>query len=115
MKSFLVIARALCVTACVLLSPAAQAEQAVRGRIQMVQSHLPQGLVYVHLKGYPQVSGGGCQSQFIVGKMDDPNFKAYVFSTILSAKAADAEVVLRVNGCYLGYPLIVGIDYSPRE
>ncbi|WP_133498428.1 hypothetical protein [Cognatilysobacter terrigena] len=107
--------RAFLIVLALNLFSSADAEEAVRGKIQMIQPTLVQSLVYVHLQGYPTVDGGGCRSQFMVGKMDDTNFKSYVFSTLLAAKAANGEVVMRVNGCYLGYPLISGIEYSPRE
>ena len=98
-----------------LFAGAARAQSSVVGKVHMIYPYLPQGLVYVHLKGYPSLSGGACSSVFFVGHMNDANFKAYVYSALLTAKASSADVKLYVEGCYGPYPLISGMEYSLRE
>jgi hypothetical protein len=46
--------------------------------------------------------------------MDDTSFKTFVYATLLAAKAADADIKLIVQGCSGAYPLIAGVEYSPR-
>jgi hypothetical protein len=99
-----------------LTAVTADAQTSFIGKIQMIYPYLPQGLVYVHMQGYPTLNGGACPSQFFVAQMNDANFKAYVYSALLAAKASNADVRLVVDGC-LGtlYPLIAGVEYSPRQ
>jgi hypothetical protein len=46
--------------------------------------------------------------------MSDTNFKNFIYPVILMAKAADATITLRTSGCSGTYPMIIGVDYSPR-
>lgn len=57
-------------------------------------------------------SGGNV---FLTGRMDDPSFKAFVYPALLAAKATDTEIKIRRQGCFNGYPLIVGVEWSPRQ
>ena len=104
----------LCALVALLFSPAALADDSVVGRIQMLQPYSPQNLVYVQLVGKPQLNGGACLNNYFVGRMDDANFKTFLYSTLLAAKSSDADIKLIVQGCSGAYPLIVGVEYSPR-
>jgi hypothetical protein len=46
--------------------------------------------------------------------MNDANFKSFVYPILLMAKAADGLITLRTSGCFSGYPIIIGVDYTPR-
>ena len=92
-----------------------KADDGVIGKIQMIQPYLPQGLVYFTLQGAPTLNGGSCPHSYFVGKMDDGNFKSFLYPVLLSAKATNADIKFIVNGCNGAYPLVVGAEYSPRE
>ena len=98
-----------------LSTPAAFADASVVGQIQMVQPYSPQGLVYIEMQGAPQLDGGGCPSSFFVGQMSDANFKSFVYPALLAANVAGSTIRLIVSGCYSQYPLVVGLEYSPRQ
>jgi hypothetical protein len=66
-------------------------------------------------KDFRNSTVAGCPNSYFVGRMDDVNFKTFVYSALLAAKAADAEIKLIVQGCIGGFPQIVGLEYSPRQ
>lgn len=104
------------VVASLVLTSAAFADDAVVGRIQMIQPYIPAQAVYVHLQGYPQLDGGGCRGPFFVGRMDDPQFKTFIYPVLLTAKVENADIQIRVQGCAAdNRPQIVGVEYSPRQ
>jgi hypothetical protein len=109
-------ARWLLALLCVCVG-AARADEELVGKIQMIQPYLPQNMVYVHLKGYPEMAGERCSggNALLTGRMDDSNFKAFIYPALLAAKATDSDIKIRRQGCFNGYPLIVGIEWSPRQ
>jgi hypothetical protein len=98
-----------------LVASNAFADATVIGQIQMLQPYSPQGLVYVELQGAPQLDGGGCPNTFFVGEMSDANFKSFIYPTLLAANAAGGTIKLIVNGCSGAYPIVIGLEYSPRQ
>jgi hypothetical protein len=92
------------------------------GRIDVI-APVAQGVqaqVYLRMKDTPGgalpsgLPGASCSTQFAVAEMGDTNFKNFIYPLILMAKATDALITLRTNGCNGIYPMIIGIDYSPR-
>ncbi len=98
-----------------LFASNAYADATVIGQIQMLQPYSPQGLVYVEMQGAPQLDGGGCPNTFFVGEMSDANFKGFIYPALLAADVAGGTIKLIVNGCYSTYPIVVGLEYSPRQ
>jgi len=91
------------------------------GRINVIAPYLAgQNQLYVSLKdttnnAIPDGSPGGtCPSTFAIALMSDANFKNFIYPVILIAKTTDTFITLRTNGCFGAYPLIVGVDYTPR-
>jgi len=92
------------------------------GKINSIAPYLGgQNQVYISLtnttnNALPDGSpGGSCSGQFAFANMNDVFFKSFVYPLILLAKAADSFITLRTNGCFASqYPVIVGVDYTPR-
>jgi hypothetical protein len=112
----------ICSTAAIALAFSASVEAGdLTGKIDVVAPYLAgQNQLYLTLKNttnsvVPDGSPGGtCSSSFAIALMSDANFKNFVYPLILLAKATDTSITLRTNGCYGTYPLIVGVDYTPR-
>ena len=90
-------------------------DTSVVGKVHMIQPYIPQGLVYIHLDGHPNLNGGGCTSSYFTARMDDENFKAYIYSILLSAKVSKEDIKIIVNGCNGNYPNVVSVEFSPRQ
>ena len=91
------------------------------GRVATLAPFLDtQNQLYVSLSGTPSnaipdgTPTGTCSNTFAVAQMSDANFKSFIYPLLLAAKATDTPITLRTRGCLNGYPIIVGVDYSPR-
>jgi hypothetical protein len=80
----------------------------------MVQPDLATARVYVQMQGAPALDGSGCSSRYFVGQMSDPNFKSFVFPSLLAANATGTTIHLVVSGCDGLYPIIVSVEYGLR-
>jgi hypothetical protein len=112
----------ICGTTAIALafSASVQADD-LTGNIDVVAPILAgQNQLYVTLKNttnnaVPNGSPGGtCSNSFSIALMSDANFKSFVYPLILIAKATNTQITLRTNGCIGIYPVIVGVDYTPR-
>ena len=83
-------------------------------KVKTIQPYLPQRWVYITTESGALLDGGGCESDWFVGQMSDDNFKCFVYSLIIAAKVAGADIEIRVGECNGAYPNIVGLEYSPR-
>jgi hypothetical protein len=103
------------VTLGVLIAMVSLADTSIIGKVRRIYPSLAGNVVYVDLQGLPQLDGGGCPLYVFVGRMDDVNFKTFVYSALLAAKTADADIKIIVQGCQGAYPLISGVEYSPAQ
>jgi hypothetical protein len=111
----------LCLLTVVCLLPIVGEGGDLTGRINTIAPILAtQNQIYISMTGttgnaIPDgLPGGSCSNTYAFADMANANFKSFVYPIILMAKAADAEITLRTSGCISGYPIIIGVDYTPR-
>lgn len=110
-----------CLSVAIFMSASSAAAGDLSGRIDTIGPILgTQNQIYISMTGtaggaIPNGSpSGSCSSAWAYADMTNEYFKSYVYPLILMAKSAEASITLRTSGCFGAYPVIVGVDYSPR-